>query len=105
MPSSGLSPRSLPVRRVKTASLPIATPCSLAPISAPHIHQGWLSRTAWVRGTWSISLHVHRTRCSSWSCAAYHRSTCASLGSRSLFLASSTPSRVRLTNVSHMRAT
>ena len=33
---------------MNTASLPIATPCSLAPISAPHIQNGRLIRTAFV---------------------------------------------------------
>ena len=104
MPSSAESDRSRPVPRVNTASLPITTPCSLAPISAPHIHHGWLSRTAYVRGTWSISLQVHRSRVEVVEVAGYQRSTWASLGSRSLFLANSTPSSVRLTRVSHMAA-
>ena len=34
--------------RVKTASLPIASPCSFAPISAPHIHVGRESTTSFV---------------------------------------------------------
>ena len=47
---------------VNTASLPMTTPCSLAPISAPHIHHGWDSRMAWVCATWGIEIHVQRTR-------------------------------------------
>ena len=101
MPSSTPSPE--PVRRVKTASLPITTPCSLAPISAPHIHHGRLSSTAAVAGAWSISVHVQASRLpTSCCCAGCQVSTCASLGSRSLFLAKSTPSPARVTRVSHM---
>ncbi len=106
MPSSAPSSGREPARRVKTASLPITTPFSLAPISAPHIHHGWLSRTAFVVGTWSISVQVHDSRVpAAYSRAGCHRSTCASLGSRSLFFANSTPSPARLTRVSHMLPT
>lgn len=56
--------RSMPSRasssqtssRPHTASLPMHTPCSLAPISAPHSHEGRLRTTAWVCGTCSISM-------------------------------------------------
>ena len=41
-----------------TASLPMTTPCSLAPISAPHIQNGRESSTAWVVGAWSTVIHV-----------------------------------------------
>ena len=47
---------------VKTASLPIVTPCSLVPISAPHIQNGRLIRVAYVSATWGISIHVQRSR-------------------------------------------
>ncbi len=100
MPNSAFSPAG-PL--VKTASFPITTPCSLAPISAPHIHQGRESSTAWVWLTWGTSIHVHRTTASSgWSAAATHSRSWASLGSRSLFLANITPSAVMATNESHI---
>ena len=58
---------------VKTASLPMTTPCSLAPISAPHIQKGRLSRTAWVRATWGTSIPVQRSEVpASWSAAGCH---------------------------------
>ncbi len=41
-------------RRVNTASLPITTPRSLAPISAPHIQKGRASSVARVRRTWGM---------------------------------------------------
>jgi hypothetical protein len=45
---------------VKTASLPMASPCSLAPISAPHIQKGRERSTAWVSAAWGISIQVQR---------------------------------------------
>ena len=45
--------------RVQTASFPIHTPWSLAPISAPHIQAGLLRMTAWVCSTWGIWMYVH----------------------------------------------
>lgn len=45
--------------RVQTASFPMQTPWSLAPISAPHIQAGLLRTTAWVRSTWGIWMYVH----------------------------------------------
>ena len=45
--------------RVQMASFPTQTPCSLAPISAPHIQAGQLSTTAWVEAAWSIVMYVH----------------------------------------------
>ena len=56
-----VSPVSTGGRVVNTASLPIATPCWLAPISAPHIQNGRLSSTPWVRSTCGISIQVQRT--------------------------------------------
>lgn len=44
---------------VHTASFPIQTPWSLAPISAPHIQAGLLRMTAWVCSTWGIWMKVH----------------------------------------------
>jgi hypothetical protein len=52
--SSARRSRSMPINagsscggvRACTASLPITTPCSLAPISAPHIQNGRHSRAA-----------------------------------------------------------
>ena len=44
---------------VNTASLPIVTPCSFVPISAPQIQNGWLSSVACVSSTSGISIHVH----------------------------------------------
>lgn len=41
---------------VHTASLPMQTPCSLAPISAPHSQEGRLRITAWVFDTCSTSM-------------------------------------------------
>src|ERR1035437_7240841 len=90
---------------VKTASLPITTPCSLAPISAPHIHHGRDTSTAWVWATCGISIQVQLTRSpAGWSEAGIHSSGWASLGSRSLFLANITPLSVMVTNESHIRA-
>ena len=40
----------------QTASFPMQTPCSLAPISAPHIHEGLLRTTSYVSLTWSMSM-------------------------------------------------
>src|SRR5664280_655817 len=100
MPRSAFSPWG---PRVNTASLPITTPCSLAPTSAPHIHQGREMRRAWVRSTWGMSIQVQATRSPGrWSSAGTHSSGWASLGSRSLFLAKSTPSSVRVTIESHI---
>ncbi len=90
---------------VKTASLPITTPCSLAPISAPQIHHGRDSTTAWVWAAWSTWIQVQRTDVPGlWSRAGTQSRNCASFGSRSLFLANRTPSAVRETSVSHTRA-
>lgn len=90
---------------VNTASLPMATPCSLAPISAPQIQYGLASNTAWVRGTWGISMCVALSTSVGCSAAGMSANSWASLGSRSLFLARITdPSAVasgRLTKVSH----
>lgn len=44
---------------VHTASLPMQTPCSLAPISAPHSQEGRLRITACVFDTCSTSMYVH----------------------------------------------
>src|SRR5664280_2657802 len=101
--------RSIPSRagapssaRVNTASFPMTTPCSLAPISAPHIHHGRDNSTAWVRVTWGTLIHVQATVVpSGWEVAGTQSRTCASLGSRSLFLANSSPSSVTRTRVSH----
>ena len=56
--SSASRTRSIPVSPlgaygslVNTATLPITTPCSLAPISAPHIQNGRLIRIACVSAT------------------------------------------------------
>ncbi len=97
---------------MNTASLPMTTPCSLAPISAPNIHQGRDSSTAWVWATCAMSIQVQRTVTSesvgsaesvrTWSRAGIHSSSCASLASRSLFLANRTPSSVTVTIVSHI---
>ena len=87
---------------VNTASLPMTTPCSLAPISAPHIHHGRERRTAAVRATWGTVVQVQVTEDPA-GCSApdTHSRTWASFGSRSLFLAKSTPSSVTVTRVSH----
>lgn len=45
--------------RLHTPSLPMQTPCSLAPISAPHSQAGRLRITACVFSTWSTSIYVH----------------------------------------------
>ena len=90
---------------VKTASLPMATPCSLAPISAPHIHQGRESTMALVEATWGMSIQVQRRVLpASNSSDGTHSRNCASFGSRSLFLANRTPWSVTLTIVSHIAA-
>ena len=48
----------------------MTTPCSLVPISAPHIHQGREINVAWVCSTWGTSTHVHATRVpAGWSAA------------------------------------
>ena len=90
---------------MKTASLPITTPCSLAPISAPHIQNGRLSSTAWVRPAWAISIQVQRSfspgRCSR---RGRQSNLWPSLGSRSEFLAKSTRSGRTMTMVSHISA-
>lgn len=57
MPSRASS--ELTVSRVQTASLPIQTPWSLAPISAPHIQAGLLRITAWVCSSCGIWMYVH----------------------------------------------
>lgn len=57
MPSRASS--ALTVSRVQTASLPIQTPWSLAPISAPHIQAGLLRITAWVYSSCGIWMYVH----------------------------------------------
>lgn len=44
---------------VQTASFPIHTPCSLAPISAPQSQAGLLSTTAWVCSAWGMEMYVH----------------------------------------------
>jgi hypothetical protein len=56
-----VSPAAAQGSVVNTASLSIATRCSLAPISAPHIQNGRLMATAWVSRAWGISIHVQRT--------------------------------------------
>lgn len=47
------------VSRVQTASLPIQTPWSLAPISAPHIQAGLLRTTPCVYSACGIWMYVH----------------------------------------------
>src|SRR6056297_192442 len=103
IPSSAGSPSGW---FVNTASLPITTPCSLAPISAPHIHHGCETSTALVWATCGTEIHVQSTSSTSgsWSAAGYQRGICASFGSRSLFFANSTPSGVNETRVSHTPA-
>ena len=85
--------RTVMLREVDVASLPIVTPCSLLPISAPHIQNGRLSSTACVARACGMVIQVQRT----FSPAGYWRrgrqsSSCASFGSRSLFLANRTRS-------------
>jgi hypothetical protein len=58
MPSS---PTEAYGRLVKTASFPMTTPCSLAPISAPQIQNGLDNSTAWVRSACGIVTQVHVT--------------------------------------------
>ncbi len=88
--------------RVKTASLPIVTPCSLLPISAPHIQKGRLSSTACVRSTCGIRIHVQETSLPlGCRLAGCHSRSWASFGSRSEFLANSTRSLPTTTRVSH----
>jgi hypothetical protein len=81
------------------------TPCSLAPISAPHIQYGRLTRTAWVSATCSIVIPVHRNRapgaCNSRGCQSRR---CASFGSRSEFLTNRTRSASTTTTGSHTRS-
>ena len=50
------------LNRFQTASLPMATPNSLAPISAPHNQAGLLRTTSNVCSTWGISMYVHYIR-------------------------------------------
>jgi hypothetical protein len=86
-----------------TAALPMATPCSLAPISAPHIQNGRLSISACVRRTCGITRQVQRSVApGACSRAAIQPSTCASLGSRSQFLAKITRSGLTATKTSDM---
>lgn len=54
IPRRASSPSAL--SRPHTASFPMHTWCSFAPISAPHSHAGLLSTTAWVWATCSISM-------------------------------------------------
>lgn len=66
----------------------MVTPCWLTPISAPQIQKGLASSTAKVCAAWSISMVVQRTRSpGAWSAAGRKTISCASLGSRSEFLA------------------
>ncbi len=98
-------PRSAASRRcsvVNTASLPITTPASFAPISAPQSHQGREIRIARVARTWATPTQVQRSSAPAGCTAAgCHSSSCASFGSRSLFFANSTPSSSTRTTVSH----
>lgn len=57
MPRRASSPSELSLPH--TASFPIHTWCSFAPISAPHSQAGLLNTTAYVWTTWSISMYVH----------------------------------------------
>ena len=83
----------------------MATPCSFAPISAPHIQNGRESRTACVSGACSISIHVQRTRGpAAWRRRGCHSRSCASFGSRSEFFAKSTRPGATCTSVSHTAA-
>ena len=59
VPSNFFSKSSGPFNRVHTGAVPMATPFSFAPISAPHIQAGLLNITACVWGTCSISMYVH----------------------------------------------
>ena len=84
----------------------MTTPYSLAPISAPHIHQGRDRITALVCATWSTWVHVHASgTVTSWSADATQDRTWDSLASRSLFLAKMTPSAWTETMVSHIPVT
>ncbi len=77
---SGIGPRPY------NPSLPITTPCSFAPISAPQIQNGRQSNTAWVRRTCGIVMYVHlRRELDSESVRARYSTHCASLRWRSLF--------------------
>ena len=90
---------------VKTASLPMVTPCSLAPISAPHIHHGRETTVAWVLATCGIETQVSSAAAvEACSAAGVHSHSWASLTSRSLFLASTKPCSPRSTKVSHTLA-
>ncbi len=57
MPRRASSPSTLSFPH--TASFPMHTWCSFAPISAPHSQAGRLSTTAYVWATCSISIYVH----------------------------------------------
>ncbi len=89
---------------MNTASLPIVTPCSLVPISQPHIQAGREISTAFVVATCGTSIHVQRTVPPSGARAGHHSRTWASLGSRSEFLANQTRSSSTTTTVSHIGA-
>ena len=53
MPSNAAGPSGA---FVQTASLPITTPLSFTPISAPHIQVGWENSTARVSAASGISI-------------------------------------------------
>ena len=101
--------RSMPRRPARCArgsstvqifSLPIATPCSLHPCSAPQSHVGCeptnadAPRSSMRRYCVASVPPATRARCGS--------STCASPGGRSEFFANTMPARVRRHRVSHM---
>ncbi len=80
----------------------MTTPCSFAPISAPHIQNGRLSSTAAVSVTCGISMWVQRTvDPGAWARRGCQSSSWASLGSRSEFLANSTSPSRTIATVSH----
>ena len=89
---------------VQTFSLPIATPCSLTPCSAPHSHVGRDTTAAAAPGSGSARYCV----CSVGVAPAGARpacdsTTCASSGGRSEFFANSVPVGPTTQSVSHMR--
>ena len=86
---------------VATRSLPMATPCSLTPCSAPHIQVGHDRKVAWapvspMRRYWVRSVQPAEDR------RPKGHATCTSPGGRSEFLANTMPEEPGAHSVSHM---
>ncbi len=88
---------------VATRSLPMATPCSFTPCSAPHNHVGHERSAAWAPVSPMVRYCVRREQPAE-ERRPNGQATCGSPGGRSEFLANTMPAALGAHRVSHMVA-